>query len=79
MFVDAAIGEQRAQRFDQSGIPASVDNTETSGVDKQRQLIEPALEIMPVARMVFELGQGFVQQARMARRVFADELLAAAR
>ncbi|MNJ82383.1 hypothetical protein D3C77_817460 [compost metagenome] len=54
-------------------------DAEAAGVDKQRQLIEPALEIVPVTGMVFELGQGFVQQARMARRVFADELLAAAR
>ena len=52
---------------------------ETSGIDEQRQFIEPLLEVMPVRRMVFELGQGLVQQARMARGVFAHELLAAAR
>ncbi|MOA56551.1 hypothetical protein D3C78_1805530 [compost metagenome] len=79
MFIDAAIGEQRAQRLDQAGIPTGMHDAEAAGVDKQRQLIEPALEIVPVTGMVFELGQGFVQQARMARRVFADELLAAAR
>jgi hypothetical protein len=79
VFIDAAIGKLRTQRFDQAGVPTGMHHAETPGVDKQRQLIEPALEIVPVAGMVFKLGQGFVQQTRMARRVFADELLAAAR
>lgn len=79
MFIDAAIGKQRAQRLDQAGIPAGVHHPEASGIHKQWQFVEPLLKVMPVAWMIFKLGQGFTQQTGVARRVFTHELLAAAR
>src|SRR5207253_9868318 len=47
--------------------------------DKQRHLVEQLEEVMPVRRVLSELGQGFVDQPSMARRMFAHVLLAASR
>ncbi|MNR68947.1 hypothetical protein D3C85_1938470 [compost metagenome] len=57
-------------------VPAGVDQAEAPGVEKQRQLVEPFEEVMPVPRMLLELGQGFVDQPTVARVVFTHELLA---
>ena len=51
---------------------------ETPGIDEQRQLVEPAEEVVPVAGVLRELGQGFVDQPGVPRRVLADEGLATA-
>ncbi|ERO65808.1 hypothetical protein P308_17455 [Pseudomonas piscis] len=51
---------------------------EASGVDEQRHPVEPLKEIVPVAGVLFELGQGLVDQPGMARGVLTHELLAAA-
>jgi hypothetical protein len=49
VLIDAAIGEQRAQRFDQTRVPAGMHHAETPGIDEQRQLVEPLLKVVPVA------------------------------
>ncbi|MNE41094.1 hypothetical protein D3C80_1351460 [compost metagenome] len=79
MLVDAAIGMMATQGLDQAGIPASVHQSETPGVEEQRQLVEPLEKVMPVGRVMGELGQGFVDQPGMPRGVLADKLLAAFR
>ncbi len=79
MLVDTTVGEQATQRFDQARIPTGMHHPEPAGVDKQRQLVEPFEKVMPVAGMLLELGQGLVEQAGMARRVFAHVALTAAR
>lgn len=79
MFIDAAVGEQRPQWVDQAGIPTGMHHPESPGIDEQRHFVKPLQEVVPVGRMVLELGQGFMQQSRVARGVFAHELLAAAR
>jgi hypothetical protein len=48
MLIDAAIGERRAQRFDQTASQQAC-TTETPGIDEQRQFVEPAEEVVPVA------------------------------
>ena len=79
VLVDAAVREGGAQRLDKTVVPARVHHAETPGVDKQRHVVEPAEEVVPVGRVVFELGQGLLDQAGVARVVLTHELLATAR
>lgn len=77
MLVDAPVRVLLAQGVDQPRIPAGMDNAKTPGVDEQRQFVEPLEKVMPVAWMLFELGQGFVDQPAVARGVLAHVVLAA--
>ncbi|MNE10914.1 hypothetical protein D3C80_1036510 [compost metagenome] len=77
--VDAAVRVITAQLLDRLGIPAGMHQAEAFGVDEQRQLVEPGEEVMPVARIVLELRQGFANQPFVTRVVLAGKLTAAAR
>ncbi|MNJ68236.1 hypothetical protein D3C77_644660 [compost metagenome] len=79
MLVDAPVRMLLAQRLDQARVPAGMYHAKASGIDEQRQLVEPAEKVVPVVGVVGELGQCLFDQPRMARVVLAHELLAAAR
>ncbi len=77
MPVDAAGAMQAAQRVDQGCVPAGVHHPETSGINIQRQLIEPVDELVPFIRIRLELRQCFADQTGMARGVLAHKQVTA--
>ena len=77
--VDTTVRTLLAQRLDQVGVPTGVNQAETPGIEEQRQLIEPTEEIVPVTRMLGELGECCVNQVGMTWGVFAHIGLATAR
>ena len=79
MLINTAIGKLRAQRLNQAVVPAGMHHAETPGIDKQRQLVEPAEKLLPLRWIGLELLQGFLDQPRMPRRVLAHKLPATAR
>ncbi|MNO48361.1 hypothetical protein D3C76_386940 [compost metagenome] len=79
MLVDTPVGVLLAQRLDQPRVPAGMHQAEAPGVDEQRQFVEPVDEVVPVSGVMGKLGQGFVDQPGVARRMLAHEGLAAAR
>ena len=76
---DATLRVLLARGVDRAGVPTGMHQARTAGVDEQGQLIEPVDERVPVARVLGKLGEGFVDEARMAWCVLTHERLATAR